>query len=204
MRGYGAPSSGSATSIFGLATASPFDWGYGDPNANGLVDDPYLDLGYGSVMPNRFFAVLVAARREINDDGGVLIRFRMGAWPDNGAIRMAQRSGPFRVKLVNAKTGDIYPQDMAGCHSGRIGKGIDCETDLRHEELSFVMPPVPPAEYNVEVLYGAGFVQKITIPKAFRVIHRGRNSSRYMGRSAIASRFNAGARTAKLEKPMGE
>ena len=122
MRGYGAPSSGTASTLFGLATAGTQDWGYGDPN-NGNVRPDYLDLGYGSVFPDRFRAVLVRpGSRLMPDSGGILIHLRMGAWPAHGRVPGGERSGPFLVRCVNASTGDVYPQDMFGCHSGRVGK----------------------------------------------------------------------------------
>ena len=139
MRGYGSPSNGVANRVFGHETATPYDWGYGDPSG-GTVNPPYLDWGYGDRMPNRFFAVLGGKGREVPDSGGIILDLRAGVWPANGAVPMQTRSGPFVIRLKNAATDEIYPKVEFGCHAGREGAEWRCETDLRHEVLSFVLP----------------------------------------------------------------
>jgi hypothetical protein len=204
MRGYGSPSGGDG-SVFGMSTTVAQDWGYGDPSS-GIVNPDYLDLGYGSIRPSRYHAVVLNPGLSVMpDDGGVLIQLRMGQWPGNDAVRGSARSGPFLVRCVNSATGDVYPKDMFGCHAGRVGKEWECETDLRHEILSFALPPLPPAEYDFTIGYGgAGFPHTITVPRAIRVIYRGRSSVTFAGREALPTRFSAGARSPRLTDLQGK
>lgn len=204
MRGYGSPSNGVAERVFLRDTAVGYDWGYGDPSS-GVVIPPKIDWGYGDRMPNRFFAVLSAPGRLVPDSGGILLVLRSGSWPENEGIRLQTRSGPFLVRLRDAATNEVYPKDMFGCHSGRVGHEWKCFTDLRHEALSFVMPPVPPAVYDIDIRYGGvGFPRLITVPKAIHVVNRTRSLNVYNSRVALPTRFNTGPRMPRLEILVGE
>ena len=204
MRGYGSPSNGVAERAFEKDTAIGYDWGYGDPST-GVVTPPKIDWGYGDRKPDRFFAVLSAPGQLVPDSGGILLTLRSGSWPSHDAIRMHSRSGPFLVRVKDSATAEVYPKDMFGCHAGRIGHEWKCYTDLRHEALSFVLPPLPPAQYDIEVRHGgAGFPNLIVIPKAFEVVYRTRSANTYNARKVFPTRFATGARIPSLEILVGE
>ena len=188
MHGYGSPSSGSL---------SP-DRGYGSPSTYTTT----ADLGYGSHRITRYIPVVIGGST-IGDSGGIVIRLRMGEWPHNGREVLEARSGPFTVRIVDAVSGQIYPRDRFGCHSTRLGGGHACETDLRHEVLTFECPPLPTGSYHIDIYYGGpGLPYKIRATSALTVVLRGRNSHVYAGRAVLPSRWTMGARLAQLEPPL--
>ena len=65
MRGFGEPSSQVESSVFGLTTTRPYPWGFGDPNRpNSTVNlETQPDLGFGDVMPDARFVILVGGAR---------------------------------------------------------------------------------------------------------------------------------------------
>jgi len=202
MRGFGEPSSQVENSIFGLTTTRPYSWGFGDPSAAvNLETQP--DLGFGDVMPDSRFVILVGGARGVPDDGGVIITLR-GHWPSLNKPKGNLRAGPFLVRLKDRVTGLVYPQDEFGCHSGRVGGTWECTTDIRHETLTFVLPPLPLSDFDIEIRFGHNWLGLITLPRAFRVLHRVRASETYNNRKQLAVRFASGPRFPGQEKLRGD
>lgn len=203
MRGFGEPSQQQEGKVFGdFNTTRPYAWGFGDPST-GVDYAEQPDAGFGDVVPESILQVLQMPTRDLPDDGGIIVTL-VGQFPDLGNQKGVQGAGPFLVTLVDAHTGEKYPKDMVGCHSGLIGKGNQCTTDLRHEKLRFVLPPLPLSEYSIEIRYGDNFRQTISFPNAFRVVHRTREIETYGARSNLSTVFNAGPRLEQMEKLRGE
>lgn len=202
MRGFGEPSEQRESKVFGdFDTTRLYPWGFGDPSAGAdYVEQP--DAGFGDVVPESILQVLQMPTRDLPDDGGIIITV-VGDFPDLGCQVGIKRAGPFLVELVDVHTGDVYPKDMTGCHSGLIGKGSNCETDLRHKKLRFVLPPLPLSEYSIKIRYGDNFVQAIVFANAFRIVHRTREIETYGAREQLSTVFNAGPRLIQMEKLRG-
>lgn len=205
MRGFGEPSEQVEILVFGdKTTARPYPWGFGDPYSGSGIDlQAQPDLGFGDVMPEANLGVLLVPTRDLPDDGGLIIEIS-GDWPDLGAQKGEAGAGPFQIRLRDASTGIAYPKETVGCHGGRIGSGTRCFTDVRHEVLSFVLPPLPLSVFSIEIRYGDGFRTLITIPDAFRVVHRSRASEIYGGRANLSTRFETGPRLSDLETLRGQ
>ena len=203
MRGFGEPSEQQEGLVFGEhVTARPYPWGFGDPSAGAdYASQP--DAGFGDIIPEAVLGILRVPSRDLPDDGGLFIQIE-GTFPGLGTERLVSEAGPFQIQLLDVHTGERYPKDVVGCHSGLIGKGNKCFTDLRHEKLGFVLPPLPLSEYTIEIRYGDNLETKIEVPNAFRVVHRTRESETYGARSNLSSVFKTGARLSDLEELRGK
>ncbi len=202
MRGFGEPSEQREGRVFGdLNTTRPYAWGFGDPST-GVDYAAQPDAGFGDIVPDALLHSLHMPTSDLPDDGGIIVTI-LGEFPALGKQKNVTAAGPFRVQLLDVHTGERYPKDMPGCHSGLIGKGSNCSTDLRHSELRFVLPPLPLSEYTVEIRYGNNFETRIEFFNAFRIVHRTRESETYSGRSHLSVVFNTGARLPQMEKIRG-
>lgn len=203
MRGFGEPSEQVEMRVFGdRITSRPYPWGFGDPS-EGADYQAQPDAGFGDILPDVVLGVLLISGRDLPDDGGILLKVA-GDYPSLGFRRGLEAAGPFQVQLKDVHSGDRYPKDMTGCHSGIVGKGNECFTDVHHKRLSFVLPPLPLSEFSIEIRHGDFLENLIVIPSAFRVVHRTREAETYGGRSHISAILNPGARFPDLEKSRGE
>lgn len=193
--GFGSPSSPGA----GPGADPYFDWGFGDPLPGGWTGVPE-DLGFGDVPPAAVVVVLVPieADQRYPDDGGEVVHLK-AAWVNVMPIG----TGPFRVQLVDAFTGQVYPPmtDTLGAYSGIPEQGPDCLLDEDKTELTFVLPVAPPGLYDLVVTWGPiwGAPNEITVPKALRLIYRNRAASEYRMRRLLPELFGAGPRASGLE-----
>lgn len=197
--GFGAPDAlPGAVPIDGF-----FDWGFGDPVPDAWAAVP-ADWAFGDVPPDGLTPVIVPikATQLYPDDGGEVILLQ-GDW--SAALPDAGVFGPYRVQLVDAFTGALYPPttQALGAHSARIGKGIACETDKAKRRLLFALPTSPPGVYDVKVSYGPNFATTITIVKALRVVRRNRAPEDWALRRALPPAWTAGPRMAETEPRLG-
>lgn len=171
----------------GWAGAPPI-FGFGDPDAGliGATLAPVLAGDYSHVYP---------------DDGGELVRLQ-APWKlalPSGAV------GPYRVRLVNAHTGAIYPDPSTvdGAYSARPGRGTACETGPGQTALLFALPLAPPGVYEVHVAFGPGFTTTIVAASTLRIIRRSRTLAEWRMRAACHPRDDAGPRSAASEDLQG-
>ena len=202
MRGFGEPSEQREIKVFeDLNTTRPYPWGFGDPSA-GVDYEEQPDAGFGDVVPDAILQILQMPSRDLPDDGGIIVSIR-GDFPALGTQRGREGAGPFQIQLLDIHTGQRYPKDRVGCHSGLVGKGGNCQTDASHRILKFVLPPLPLSEYTIEIRYGDNFRTKIVMPNAIRIVHRTREQETYGARSNLSEVFYPGARLHSMEKLRG-
>lgn len=169
--GYGSPSS------FGVGSPTqPFDWGYGSPTPDG--SGPYatwptadaaneFDTGYGApynvIVPVITFGT-AAETTALPANGGVIIKLSLSGgnkWPV---------TGPYQVRLIDPA--GVARPTTGDCYSGVPGQGSEIFTDVVNESLSFVLPPLSPAVYDVRVRYGPTFALEILLDNALIVADR--------------------------------
>lgn len=203
MRGFGEPSEQRQGKVFSTHTTGIlYPWGFGDPDA-GVDYASQPDAGFGDILPAAGLGMLLSPTRDLPDDGGIFIEVN-GIFPALGNSPLVTEAGPFQVQLLDIHTGERYPKDVVGCHSGIIGKGNKCYTNLRHSKLGFVLPPLPLSEYTIEIRYGDSLETLITLVNAFRIVHRTREVETYGARSHLSSVLNPGARLSDLETLRGK
>ena len=193
---------GSPESLPGASSAY-YDWGFGDPTPSGWSGGDPVDYGFG----DEAFAVMAAfllpvgPERLFPDDGGELAELQ-GTW----GVATPGALGPFRVQLQDPFTGAIYPPttEALGCYSARPGGGVACMADKTQTILRFATPNAPPGVYDVLVSYGPAFGVVLTLPKALRVIYRGRVPPAWQIRTALPELWHAaGARSSATEDLQG-
>lgn len=130
MDGYGSPT----------PAAGAFDSGYGSPSGT------FLDSGYGS--PSSASEALSLALQPYSeafpDDGGEVVTL-LGVF--------TVTPGPYYVRLIG-QDGTYFPSAGGYCYSGVKGLTDACYPDKAAETMTFVLPPMPPGLYDVEVSYG--------------------------------------------------
>ncbi len=202
MRGFGEPSEQREGRVFGdFNTTRLYPWGFGDPSA-GVDYEEQPDAGFGDVIPDAILQVLLTPNRDLPDDGGIILTI-LGDFPSLGKQKGFEGAGPFQIQLLDIHTNERYPKDRVGCHSGLIGEGGKCRTGILHQKLKFVLPPLPLSEYTIEIRYGDNFRNLISMPNAFRIVHRSREQETYGGRTNLSTVFNTGPRLASMEKLRG-
>lgn len=167
-----------------------FDWGFGDPTPSGWAGGDPLDYGFG----DEAFAVMAAFLLPLGpdhlypDDGGEL-----GVLEGTWGVATPGAVGPYRVRLRDSFTGALYPPttEALGCYSAKPGDGVDCSADVAQRYLRFAVPPAPPAVYDLLVAYGPAFGVVLELPKALRIIYRGRVPEAWQLRAALPALWAA-------------
>lgn len=182
------------------------DLGFGDVVAVGAV--PLVeDWGFGDVPPLDFLLLTVLGDKDREvavwpDSGGEIVRL-VGNWP----LR-----GPYRVQLVDAFSGAVYPDASEGYVTAPVvvdALGIAVGREDRHAlftedgnrrqvgiRLPFILPPCPASVYHIDLKWPTGALR---IEDAIRVVHRGRALEVWRVRAAWPELHDVGARDPRAE-----
>ena len=190
-RGHGSPT------LFGGVDPDPnsYDWGYGSKTPVAGWAATEFDTGYGSprieLVVEAVQLVLESGVPWLPDDGGVMVTL-VASWPVKG---------PYRVRLRD-QVSVPFPVEGGFCHSGKAGMGSDIYVAdiLAPDELKFVMPPVPPGLYDVEVLWGPDFGDIGVVTMLIDVVFRNRSVPSYRIRHRFPPLYKTGPVTARSDE----
>lgn len=141
---------------------------------SGAGDDtpPYLDLGGGDPWGGPETATIIVSppaggggdsdedptpsrypdggTGEYSQEGGWIVELLMvgDTWPE----------GSYRVDLVAATDGQIYPKLKPGCNSAKYGLAQSCRPTKGFRALRFALPAAPVGVYDIKITYPEGSI----------------------------------------------
>ena len=162
--GYGSPSS------LGVGSPTqPYDWGYGAPTPTSWPTADAaneFDTGYGS--PYFVIAPVISYQGSdsdvLPDNGGVVIKLSLtpgSKWPSGG---------PYKIRLIDPN--GVARPTTGDCYSGVPGQGNLVYTDVINESMTFVLPPLAPASYDLRLRYGPTFTDEILLEDSILITRR--------------------------------
>lgn len=183
--GYGSPSS------LGVGSPTqPFDWGYGAPTPTSWPTADAaneFDTGYGSP----YFVIACSIRYQglvtgaLPDNGGIVVKLSLtpgSKWPSQG---------PYHIRLIDP-TGVAQPT-TGNCYSGVPGGGTDVFTDVINESMTFVLPPLAPASYDLRLRFGPTGTDEILLEDAILITRRNHAQSTHSIRRLYPPFYKTGS-----------
>jgi hypothetical protein len=162
-------------------------WGFGSPDPSDFT--LYAgDTGFGSPFIDVYSVQILDPLAGYGDDGGYIVEV-FANWPV---------PGPYRFSLIDG--GDTYPEGGGYCYSGIATQGSNCYTfNVGAEVVRFVLPPAPPATYDLKIEWGANFGQSTTAIGAVVVVPRNRARDTYAVRRRLPAHYKAGPATSRRD-----